>query len=672
MPPSRPTARCCRAVQQQIRTPLENIWITDGLLASAFERYCHVSRLTRRKSSSVPDPLENRRRLGKRKMTDLHMNTQPTLPPWAMDFLPDLSQWTWQPPTQRSSEETRVLLSQQRQLVPWKIPRWWTSNVEPKEEEPNTAGAQSQPEIGFYNQLAKARAAVAASTSGVIGPAYFNFIVGLQHDLELGILDPEVVKMAVSTFPSSLIGTGVDDEVVNASIEMFLSAVVNGIAASKVLGPQEFDASLWNLVMCNASQLPADDAAILLFQRTLEAIPLCYVNDAHEAIIAAVQTLAVCHSPEGGRAADIGAALHRLSPADHGALLDKMETRIYEGSAAFEEEPRQKLRFFWLQILAHMPHVDTNYLLDACVRSAYFDREAFICVGRDLSRLLIQQWASRGYLWNHEAVKAAWDRDSCNHAELNFASLVVHISLLEPEGYRNERHVALLMSLFKALRRLGCEGELMASLRSYCKARRKLPILPFKIVAMASCDYKTALETFLLLNRQPPKRLEGKVETQWDWTDWPPRHIKSMIEDDSISPAHIWAVVDCGVIRSFKNVVRQRSLMKKRARLMEDMALWFSQAPHLTDNKALWNVCRSLGWLRGHDIALSHKCLVAVLRVVTRELKRGEKGRTRRLAWLIGLVEKYQGPEEREAVAAVLQRWRRANQELYEARRQPK
>ncbi|KDN65187.1 hypothetical protein CSUB01_03525 [Colletotrichum sublineola] len=663
MPPSRPTARCCRVVQQQIRAPLENIWITEGMLASAFERYCHVSRINRRKSSSVPGPLENRRRLGKRKMTDLHMNPQPMLPPWAMDFLPDLSQWAWQPPTPQSSEENRARRSQQSQLGPWRVMRWWTNKVEPKEEESDTTEVGSQPEIEFYNRLAKARAAVAASTSNVSGPAYFNFIEGLQHDLKLGILDPEVVSMAVSTFPSSLISTGVDGEVVNASIEMFLSAVVNGIVSSEVLGPSEFDASLWNLVLCQMSQLPANDATTLLFQTTLDAIPLHYVNDAHGGIIAAVQTLAVCRSPEVGRAAHIGAALHRLSPVDHGALLDGMETAIYEGSTAFEEEPRQKLRFLWLQILAHMPHVDTDYFLDACVRSAYFDREALSLVGRDLSRLLIQQWASRGYLRRHKEVEAAWNRDSSSHAELNFASLAIHTCCLGRKGFRDGPRVLLMMSLFKALRRLGLEKELMASLQRYCEAMEKLQVTPFKHLAMASRNHRTALEIFLLLETHATK-LNEPLELRWNWTAWT-SYVESMIRDTSISLALIWKVADSNFKRAFGSPVHHELLTRRRIRMMEDMALWFSQAHHLTDAKALRQVCRCIGWLRGHNIELSHKPLRAVLAVVTREFKRGELGRTRRMSWLMRLVEQYQGPSERRAVAEALQRWRRGNKDLY-------
>ncbi|KAJ0160730.1 hypothetical protein CTA2_7448 [Colletotrichum tanaceti] len=662
MTPSRPAARCCQAVQQQIWAPLDNPWITDGVLASVFERYCHVSRLTRRKSSSVPGPLENRTRLGRRKMTDLHMNTQPTLPPWAIEVPVDLSQWTWQPPTKRPSGETGDLRSQRSPSVAsWGL-RWWTNNIVPKEGEPNRAGIENPSEMSFHDQLAKARDAVAASTPNAISPAYYDFIGCLQNDLNMGILDPLDVDLAVSTFPPSLIDTGVAGEVVDAAIEIFLSAVVNGIASSEVLGPSGFDASLWNIVLNRISQLPASDATTLLFQTTLDTMPPRYVDDAHEGIIAAVQTLAASHSMERGRAADIGAALRRLSPIGHGALLEEIENAVYQGLAVFEEETRQKLRFLWLQTLAHMPLVDTDYLFDACVRSTYFDRELSSLIGRDISRLLLQQWASRGYLHGLTSVEERWDRDSSNHAEWSLVFLSIHICDLVPAGNRNKNHVGLLMSLFKSLRRLGREDELMDSVRSYCEAMKKLPIMPFKNLAMASCDHGTALEIFFLLDSNAAK-LDVYIASIWDWTAWT-HYVQSMIEDDSIMSRDIWMVINGGVGTSFMEPMG-RALLERRSKLMENMAVWFSQARHLTDAMAHRNVCLCVGWLCGNRVALSNRVLVAITSVVTRELKRGEFGRTRRLAWFLDLVEQYYGREERRVVTRMLQRWRKTNNGLY-------
>ncbi|OAA61237.1 fungal specific transcription factor domain containing protein [Niveomyces insectorum RCEF 264] len=115
----------------------EAVWITDALLARAFAHYCRcfssatattattTSQFgssatssvacppragTRRFASNVPGPLESRRRLGKRQMTEqlglpfaLHpsaASSSPLLPPpvWALPNAADLRQWQWSPP----------------------------------------------------------------------------------------------------------------------------------------------------------------------------------------------------------------------------------------------------------------------------------------------------------------------------------------------------------------------------------------------------------------------------------------------------------------------------------------------------------------------------------------------------------------------------------------------
>ncbi|WYZ34475.1 hypothetical protein EsH8_I_000751 [Colletotrichum jinshuiense] len=669
MRPARPTARCCRAVQQQIRAPSDNVWITEGVLASAFERYCHVSRLARRKSSSLPGPLESRRRLGKRKITDLHMDNQSTLPPWAIDFPVDLSQWKWQPPTLRSPVEERELQSQQSHSVLSWIPRWRTDEIRLKEEDfDQTREGQSASMATFNKQLSQARAAVAASTLDAIDPSYYHFIGGLQQDLKLGTLDTEAVEMAVSTFPQSLIDTGADCEVTNAAIEMFLSAVVNGIASSKVLGPAEFNSGFWNLVLNRVSLLPANDATALLFQTTLDAVPRQYdVQDIQEGIVAAVQTLALSQSSGRRRAADIGAALRHISPINHGALLSAIEAAIYEGSAAFEEEARQKTRFFWLQVLSHMPEVDQTYLFDACARSAYFDRDLPWLFGRDLCHLLIQQWTSRGYVHHCEDLEAVWARDSSGHAHLGLAALVINLCRIEAPGFRDGHHVALNMSILKVLRRVGREEELMTSIQSFLEANKRLPIRPFKHLAMASCEHRMALRILCLL-RNNAGSLEGNTYRWWTWTAWLP-YVEAMIMDESVDTHTIWEVVDSGVTRDFRNPTKREPLLKQRVKLMENMAVWFSQAHHLTDRVAFRHVSRCIAWLESHDVVVSRRAVATIVSVATRDLKRGEPGRTRRLNFILDIIDRYQGPEERQAAARMLRQWREANVELG-ARRQ--
>ncbi|TLD27038.1 hypothetical protein PspLS_04866 [Pyricularia sp. CBS 133598] len=93
-----PRCRLARS-RQAVSAASEGIWITDRVLANAMERYFSVSQvvMSRRQASSVPGPMEARRRLGRRQMTEA-FQVHPSPPPWAFEFPMDLSKWRWEPP----------------------------------------------------------------------------------------------------------------------------------------------------------------------------------------------------------------------------------------------------------------------------------------------------------------------------------------------------------------------------------------------------------------------------------------------------------------------------------------------------------------------------------------------------------------------------------------------
>jgi hypothetical protein len=68
--PSR-TRACREAVHAIHHLPPSCIWITDDILAHAFNRFLRASRAAKRYGSNVPGPLEAQRRLAKRRMVGL-------------------------------------------------------------------------------------------------------------------------------------------------------------------------------------------------------------------------------------------------------------------------------------------------------------------------------------------------------------------------------------------------------------------------------------------------------------------------------------------------------------------------------------------------------------------------------------------------------------------------
>ncbi|KAF5527361.1 hypothetical protein CGCA056_v001093 [Colletotrichum aenigma] len=695
---SRPTARCTRAVQQ-LRAPTEAIWITDGLLTSAFERYCHVSHLARRNSSSTPGPLESRKRLGKRKMTAMYLDHQSTLPPWAMELPVDLSKWKWQPPTLRQSSGGNDLHVEKDRpapaasTTPWTVIQKMMRTLAGEEKAQEDDGRETLPADPLMERLSQARSAVAASTPQAMDPAFWSFTRHLEQDIKLGALDFDAVVMAVSTFPLSLANAEADRQVVDTAIREFLSAVVSGIKSSSRFSAADFKDTFWNMVLIQASQLLGGRTSLPLVQTILDAIPLSYIDDVHEGVVAAVQSLVATSLQWRTRPADIGVALRRLSPEDHNALLGKLETAIHEGMRKTRNQTRQ---LYWLQILAHMPLVRQDYLLDACVRSAYFDQCLLGPAGRHLSELLFDQWTSRGYLQSHGEGVAEWPRDCAGRPDLSLAALVVKIGYNTPFNYI-AKTVWILLSLLKFLRRFGRQEELFDSMRAYCQVNTRIPIIPFSLLAKAGGDHRFALTTLSILENHAD-RLDGKkrqwwqwlpqserdkqILKQWDWKAWP-RYVEGMIKDESINPAIVWKVVRSGAVADFrwkkdwrrvdtrKSVARQlpyeRRLAeaerwkKTRIELIQNMAVWFSEAKHLTDSTILRNVGRCVTWLRAHEVELEHRVVLAVVTVGLRELKRCEPGRTRRISWVLDIIEEHGGEKERRLVARRLQRWREAN-----------
>ncbi|KAI5866595.1 hypothetical protein GGS23DRAFT_593337 [Durotheca rogersii] len=124
-------AQYCRVAHRQLRPRHDGIWTLDALLSAAFQHFCMVSRKIARHGSSVPGPMENRRRLGRRRMGELNFGQpQCAAPPWGLESLADLTQWKWTPPTPSERlRESRAKTSSDSTLT--QIVTDWLSGVPP-------------------------------------------------------------------------------------------------------------------------------------------------------------------------------------------------------------------------------------------------------------------------------------------------------------------------------------------------------------------------------------------------------------------------------------------------------------------------------------------------------------------------------------------------------------
>ncbi|THV49575.1 hypothetical protein BGAL_0188g00110 [Botrytis galanthina] len=131
----RPSTSCRRL--KHLTTSFECVWVSEEDLCNAFQRFCGASNTIRRHGSSVPGPLESRRRLGRRRMAYVTEMTQASMYDpgalWCSSWGPEKIESQWEAPTPRITEQSKH---------PPALPSWLT-NWTPMPEEPADLSMES-------------------------------------------------------------------------------------------------------------------------------------------------------------------------------------------------------------------------------------------------------------------------------------------------------------------------------------------------------------------------------------------------------------------------------------------------------------------------------------------------------------------------------------------------
>jgi hypothetical protein len=115
--------RACREAVRAINHPTpSSIWITDDVLAHAFNRYLCASKASKRFGSNVPGPLEAQRRLSKRRMMGLAtVGGSPTFDMGAMFGSGPIprQELRWEPPTRTGQPKASTLPPEMIGMLVW-------------------------------------------------------------------------------------------------------------------------------------------------------------------------------------------------------------------------------------------------------------------------------------------------------------------------------------------------------------------------------------------------------------------------------------------------------------------------------------------------------------------------------------------------------------------------
>ncbi|KJR89438.1 uncharacterized protein SPSK_05937 [Sporothrix schenckii 1099-18] len=288
-----PASRCCRAVRSHLTsspgastsaTALDGIWITDLVLARAFSHYCRIAAppasttTTRRFASNVPGPLESRRRLGKRQMTD-QLSSQlslgpggPLLPAWGLPNAPDLREWTWSPP-RRAQElsEQNVVSSRQvqdnssrgrlRESSTSVFPAWLAGfgGEQPVPEAASPAESIEPMQRSMAAQLMFTKVQTWRESISTLSEKDFSrrlddICRDLQSHLALAAMTVDESREAVG-----LIWKGLSDKegehALQTNASKLYSAVLEGIRACRLLNASDYGVTFWRDLYVYVSQL---------------------------------------------------------------------------------------------------------------------------------------------------------------------------------------------------------------------------------------------------------------------------------------------------------------------------------------------------------------------------------------------------------------------------------
>ncbi|CAK7240292.1 MAG: hypothetical protein STHCBS139747_001730 [Sporothrix thermara] len=298
----RSASRCCSAFRSSLTGPLtpaspsssttvipDGVWITDSDLACAFARYCRTINLpassgtARRFASNVPGPLESRRRLGKRQMTDqlspqLSLNPAGSMlpPAWALPNAPDLRQWQWTPPRDASEwAQGLSLLSRQAgtaaksgtSLFPsFGMPKWLTDLGSDLAESTDAAAAEQQQKPAravmaqqLYTKLDAWRETAATLSETDFATQLDDVCSEFQTQLRLAALTVDEARDVFRQIWAVLRKTGSSME---ANAPLLFAAVLEGIRTCPLLQAQDLGPAFWReLFVCVAELLPGSTKA---------------------------------------------------------------------------------------------------------------------------------------------------------------------------------------------------------------------------------------------------------------------------------------------------------------------------------------------------------------------------------------------------------------------------
>ncbi|KAK4136377.1 hypothetical protein BT67DRAFT_374818 [Trichocladium antarcticum] len=636
-----PASQCCRALQRPIIPRRDAVWVTDSLLANAFERYCVVSRAWNRKVSHVPGPLESQRRLGRRRMGDAGtFHSPPTPPGWAFSMPLDLSQWIWEPPSLGQPAEQNQLPRDDARASKLSLSTVLSQYMRMNEalaEASDDAGLPPAPatldQSSFATDMDAFRWAATYATPAVLAAYAENICPKFQHTISLGEMAPENVLAISSEIWTALESRGLFVDAMLAMPAAGLHRVSEGILC--VLD-SFFAAWVRTPRGPNAAQITK------LLDSNMSGEP-----DGQGKAMRSGLTGSLRH------ARAITQALQGVTPDEPKGLLDAANRLVLDHATA-SATGASGLRYTWLCVLAQLPRVNQDYMFDAAVALSDPALKMEPLPSLELSSLLLTHWKSRGYL--SPRLYSSYQRYCQGRDDTALSSLlraIVH------RGRRFERR-GLYMSSWRLLAKLGRMDDVFQSLRVAAETDT-MRVRMLEELAATSDNHHVAIRLHDLWARRL-KKAQGD-ELQFNPSVFL-KYVDRIVLDPQIPPKAIWRILEIKQFENSQTALREKTDRHRgaygelRASIVERASAAFATAPHLPNRVALRHVAQSFYFIRAVRGHVPSTVIRDLYHVVTKDLVERKPGRTRRLLWFLSIVQTHYGQQVAWNCRLVLRTWR--------------
>jgi hypothetical protein len=659
--------------------------------------------------------------LGKRRMTHLS-EAIPTSAPnpvhiWGLFGNAGRTQWRWEAPTPRLSKNDDTAA----------LPAWLSEWDTTFQEDPNEIlRADSTEERTLVEGIPTMEEDVrrfreTLRSKSDLDSHIADFNQSLKQSLTLGLASSELVEHIIRQVTEDLQEVSKNHEVARARYLAFYNAIWDGITASRVLRPIDFDGKVINEFLSLLSRLPSTREVQTLAHRILCSMSVVQLRCLEQGIISLVKSwlhswLEV--SRIGDSQPEIRAAEEYV--AETGSKLvnvQRLVMALEEGSNAMTDislvrEAVSDIHMSISRALGAIAKADQSIspfkasaklLADALQKLPYdlllsivpscSEHIMMVCKGRRKSFQTVRyHWLSTiAQLSNidTELFLQNWRKLESQDTILENDASDLILSLWMSQGYvknidgvrnsfeasapRPEKKdfASLLFALDKhrenSLTRTRDLFLLLEGLGRYkmvYKILSRMNNLSLKVPATClarSIDTMSSHDVHLALKIFSLRKVMLLGDRRFR-LDWIPDFIIALINDRSVEPKRIWEILGIPIYEyrpRFQRHFQPRALPQTMIDLLHRMALAFAQSPARPTRVAVRNVLQCLYHLRLHRAPISPELARAMSSAgITREIIAGQWIREDRLHYTLVLIDELEGKEVADKVDATVLNWR--------------